>query len=232
MKLKIFCIIAFVLLLVSNFYAIISSIYWLVHINNLLFLFFAIALFHKKYKKFNRNFFIFLGALGVSMFIRILEEEWVFNQFSLIFLTAAYLALILEALQHTKVKNANSFILAYFFLVVGVNGYLLSMHVYEIREQVESSFVYAIYVIYYLNLLILGMTALTYYLNSYSRKSVYFIALVLGLIFAEVLRDMGIFYLKDPGVEIAEGVLRMGVALFAVLFFVTREKKLRLVNLL
>ncbi len=232
MKLKIFCITAFILLLVSNFYAIISSEYWLVHINNLLFLFFAMALFHKRYKKFNRNFLIFLGALGVSSFIRIFEEEWVFNEFSLILLTVAYLALIFEALQHTKVKNANSFMLAYFFLVVGANGYLLSMHVYEMREHVENSLVYALYVIYYLNLLILGITALTYYLNSYSRKSVYFISLVLGLIFAEVLRDMGIFYLKDPSVEIAEGILRMGVALLAVLFFVTGERKLRLVNLL
>ncbi len=136
MKLKIFCITAFILLLVSNFYAIISSEYWLVHINNLLFLFFAMALFHKRYKKFNRNFLIFLGALGVSSFIRIFEEEWVFNEFSLILLTVAYLALIFEALQHTKVKNANSFMLAYFFLVVGANGYLLSMHVYEMREHV------------------------------------------------------------------------------------------------
>lgn len=232
MKIQTFCIIAFILLLGSNFYAIFSPSYWLVQINYLLFLFFAFLLFHKRYKKFNRNFIIFLGAMGFSFIIRIFEGEWAFNEFSLILLTIAYLALIFEAIQHTKVKNANSLMLAYFFLVVGVNGYLLSMHVYEMREHVENSLVYSMYVIYYLNLLILGITALTYYLNSYSRKSVYFIALVLALIFSEVLRDMGIFYLKDPSVEIAEGILRMGVALFSVLFFVTGEKKLQLINLL
>lgn len=232
MKLKIFCIAAFFLLLTSNFYAIFSSEYWLVNVNNLLFLIFAVGYFHKKYKKFNKNFFIFLGASGIAFLFRIFESDWIFNEFSLILLTIAYLALIFEAFQHTQVKNANNFMLVYFFLVVGVNGYLLSMHVFEMKQHVENSLVYAIYIIYYLNLLFLGITALTYYLNSYSKKSVYFIALVLGLIFAEVLRDMGIFYLKDPSVEIAEGILRMGVALFVVLFFVTKERKLRLINLL
>jgi hypothetical protein len=232
MKLKFLCITAFILLLISNVYAIFSSEYWLVNVNNILLIIFAVVLFHKKYKKFNRNFFIFLGASGVSFFMRIFEGDWVCKESSLLLLTIAYLALIVEALKFTKVKNASNLMLAYFFLVVGVNGYLLSMHVLEMKDYLENSLVYAIYIIYYINLLILGITALTYYLNSYSRKSVYFIALVLALIFAEVLRDMGIFYLRDPSVEVAEGILRMGVAIFVVLFFVTKEKKLLLVNFL
>ena len=58
----------------------------------------------------------------------------------------------------------------------------------------------------------------------------YFISLALTLIFADVLRDMDVFYLKDFSVEIAENSLRFAAAFFVIKFFSTKEKQLRLLN--
>jgi len=102
----------------------------------------------------------------------------------------------------------------------------------EIKEFINSNLTFSIYILYYVNLLILGIIAFIYYLNSYSKKSMYFISLSLGIIFADILRDMGVFFPQDLSVEVAESIIRMGCAVFAVLFFVTKEKQLRLLNLI
>lgn len=120
----------------------------------------------------------------------------------------------------------------YFILIVGINGVLLVYHVMEIKEYINNNYTFVIYILYYVNLLILGIIAFIYYLNSYSKKSMYFISLSLGIIFADVLRDMGVFLPQDLSVEVAESIIRMGCAVFAVLFFVTKEKQLRLLNLI
>ena len=122
--------------------------------------------------------------------------------------------------------------LVYFTLIVGINAYFLGIHVFDLRVHIPSSLDYGIYIVYYINLLILGVFGFIYYLNSYSKKAVYFVSLILALIFAEVLRDMGVFYLKDPSVEISEAILRLAIAFFVVLFFVTKEKKMRLINMI
>jgi len=56
----------------------------------------------------------------------------------------------------------------------------------------------------------------------------FFISLAISIIFANILRDMGVFYFKDISVEISESIIRMGSALFFVLFFITSERRLKL----
>lgn len=232
MKRKFRFITAFVCLTILDVMAVFSTRFWLVNIIYIIFLFTAVWMFLEKYKKFNSNLYIFLGFSGLAFMARIFETTWYFNQVSLLLLTIAYLALILESVKHLEIKNVSNYMLLYFTLIVGINGYLLGIHVFDMRVYLSSGLDYGIYVVYYINLLILGVFGFIYYLNSYSKKAVFFVSLILALIFAEVLRDMGVFYLQDPSVEISEGILRMAVALFAVLFFTTKEKKLRLINML
>lgn len=139
---------------------------------------------------------------------------------------------MLEAVKHIEIKTGSSYTLLYFAGIVGVNGCLLGYHLMEIKEYMSSITVFSVYLLYYINLLVLGIIAFIYYLNSYSKKSMFFISMALGIIFADVLRDMGVFFSKDLSVEIAESIIRVGSAIFALLFFATREKQLRLLNMI
>lgn len=232
MNLKQICLIFLGILLILDIYSIFQPLEWLIHIIHIFFLLTAVIFFNKQYRRFNNHFYIFIICSILAFALRIFELDWNTNFSSLLLLIFAYLALILEATRYIERKSASSFMLLYFFLITGLNAYFLFAHVFEIKDYLPNLLEYSLYILYYINLMILGITAFIYYLNSYSKKSVYFISLVLALIFADVLRDMGIFYLKDPSVEVAEGILRLAASFFVVLFFVTKEKKLRLINMI
>ncbi|WP_232805913.1 hypothetical protein [Salegentibacter maritimus] len=121
--------------------------------------------------------------------------------------------------------------LIYFLLLISVNTYLLFIHVIELKDYMNNDLEFAVYILYYLNLLILGVVGLIYYLNSYSRKSVYFITLMLSFIFSDVLRDGAHFYLNDSAILITGNLLWFTGLIFCLLFFLTPERKLRLMNL-
>lgn len=222
------------LLLVSfvNFYAIFTGDYWLENLTHILFFLLAVFLVFPRFKKFGRYFYIFLGFTCASYMVRFLSGDWFISEMALVFLTVAYVALILESSKFIILKKASNLMKLYFVLILGINFLLLSAHVFEIKPFIASKFIFWVYSLYYLNLFVLAVTSFVYYLNSYSRKAVYFISLVLGVVFADVLRDMGVFYFQDPSVHMAESIIRMGSAVFAVFFFVTREKQLRLANLI
>lgn len=221
-----------ILIILINIWAIFTEISWLENTSSILFFLLAILLVIPKYKKFNKFLFIFLGFTVLSYCMRFFRGDWFSYEISLVFLTVAYIALIMEAIKYIAIKNASNYMLLYFISIVGINGCLLGYHVLEIKEFMSNNIIFSVYLLYYINLLILGIIALIYYLNSYSKKSMFFISLALGIIFADVLRDMGVFYLKDYSVEVAESIIRSGSAVFAVFFFVTKEKQLRLLNMI
>lgn len=220
------------LLILINFWAILTETFWLENSTYILFFLFAVILVFRPSKKFSKPFHVYLLFTVLSYCARFFDSDLYSHEISLALMSVANTVLITEAIKYTVVKNGSSFMMLYFFLVVGINGCLLGYHVLELKEYIISNTVYSVYLIYYLNLLILGITSFIYYLNSYSRKSMFFISLALGLIFADVLRDMGIFYLKDISVEIAESIIRLSCAVFATSFFVTKEKQLRLASMI
>lgn len=221
-----------ILAVLVNIWAIFTETFWLENTSSMSFFLFAVLLVVHNYRKFNNYLYIFLGFTMLSHFARFFRGDWYTNEISLLFLTLAYIALTLEAVKYIALKNASNYMMLYFIAIVGINGCLLGFHVLEIKEYISSNIIFSAYLIYYINLLILGIMALIYYLNSYSRKSMFFISLALGIIFADVLRDMGVFFPKDYSVEVAESLIRSGSAVFAVYFFVTKEKQLRLLNMI
>lgn len=223
---------AIILASILNFYALFSGLYWLENLTYMLFFILAIFLVFPKRKKFNRNFYFFIGLTCLSYFIRFFSQDWFVREVALIFLALAYVVLMVESSKFIVPKRASTLMGIYFVLVLGVNFLLLSAHILEIKAFIASKISFWIYILYYLNLFVLAVISFLYYLNSYSRKAVYFISLVLGVVFADVLRDMGVFYFQDPSVQMAESIIRLGSAIFAVLFFVTKEKQLRLANLI
>lgn len=232
MKLKYFAWAVLLLLFLTNIWAIFTDSVLLKNTTYIFYFLCAILLVLDRYKKFDRYMVLFIGFTLLSYFVRYFNGEYYSHEISLLFLSAANIFLIFCASKFIEIKNASIYMLLYFIVIVGINGVLLGYHVMEIKDYINSNLAFSIYILYYVNLLILGIIAFIYYLNSYSKKSMYFISLCLGIIFADILRDMGVFFPQDLSVEVAESIIRMGCAVFAVLFFVTKEKQLRLLNLI
>lgn len=148
------------------------------------------------------------------------------------FWLVCFFFVIKEAIQVTEFNKGSRYVQLYFVLVVVVYAYLLSLHMIEMEDGMTNNWQFPIYFIYYINLLILRIASLVYYLNFFSRKSIYFICFALAFIFSEVLRDMGTFYFLDLSVEITGGLVNFAALQLVFLFFVTKEKKLHLLNLI
>lgn len=221
-----------VLLLLINIWAVFHEVHWVKYSSFIFYFMAAMVLVLHRYRKFNKYLFLFIGCNMISYLAKSLPGGWFANEIALACLGAANIILFVYALKFIEIKKYNKFALLYFILIVGINASLLGYHVMEIREFVNNNLVFSFYVMYYLNLLILAIVAFTYYLNSYSRKSMFFISLSLVIIFADLLREMGVFFPTDLSVEMAESILRLGSAVFAVHFFTTEEKQLRLFNLI
>lgn len=228
MQLRIICSIGFFALLVASIYALIANIFWLDIVSHIGYYVFAFLWFIHQRKAYNVYFYLFLGLTLISYSLGIFNKFWVLGDIALLLQAVSFLPLIMEATKHFKLKNMSYFMVLYLFSIIGLNTYLLLLHINEMETYISADVTSTIYTFYYLNLGALGITAMVYYLNSFSEKSMYFISLAISIIFANILRDMGVFYFKDISVEIAESIIRMGSALFLVLFFITSEKSLKL----
>ena len=231
MKLKFYLI-----LLVSGAIALsIAGIYYenyfMEQAGKMIFVFPLFGYYYKRLPARNPNLYGFLICMLAAVFFTFFQNIWYFDQISMGLWMGSFIFLIREAVQTTQYRRGTGFMLLYFLFVVGVYGYLLSLHIVEIEANVTDNYLFSTYVIYYVNLLIFGVAALVYYLNSFSRKSVFFICLTLSFIFADVLRDMGVIYFKDLSVEIVGTLIKFAALKLVFLFFVTKEKKLRLLNL-
>ena len=218
-------------LLGVNLYATIGDIDCLMRVTHLIFILGVFTIYLKRNKKTSYNAIIFFSFFLLAQVICLAFPGFNLELLLLLCYMGAYFGLSKEAFQHTQRQTATKTILVYFILLIGVNTYLLLTHVFELKGYMSSNLEFGIYIFYYLNLLILGIVALIYYLNSYSKKSVYFITLVLAFIFADVFRDAAHFYLKDSAILITGNFLWFTGLVFCLFFFLTPERKLRLMNL-
>ena len=231
MKQKLIFAICVVLAILVNLAGVFYENFWLRKVGEVAFFLPLIGYYRKELPLKNANFVGFLFSVIVASVLTFAGNIWYLNQISLGFWLGAYIFLAREAFKHTEYERGSRFTTLYFILVVAVYTYLLSLHILEIERNLGETFDFLLYIIYYLNILIFAVTALVYYLNSFSRKSVFFICLALSFIFADVLRDMEIFYFRDLSVEIVGSLIRFAALKLSFLFFVTREKKLRLLHL-
>lgn len=231
MKQKVLLVFFATLAVVVNMAGIVNEDLLLRRSGEILFFLPLIAYYYQKIqlKKFNVIMFLMfaMGAIIVGSFERI----WYFEEIKMGLWLGSYVFLAREAIKHTEYERGNKFTTLYFVGVIAAYVYLLSQHVLEIERTGVNDYTVYFYIIYYLNILFLAVAALVYYLNSFSRKSVFFIGLTLSFIFADVLRDMEVIYFKDLSVEIVGSLIRFAALKMVFLFFVTREKKLRLLHL-
>ncbi|MCF4100928.1 hypothetical protein L1I30_04540 [Gillisia sp. M10.2A] len=229
MNIKLLPISCILLVVCVNFYAIVSDLFLLENLTYILYFLIFFFFLLKKRHGFNGLMLLFQVCNILAYVARLFSGKW-FVELSLVFFSIAYTAIIIESSKHIKIKNANYYMFGYLLIILGINAYFMWQHLFEIKVYLRTPLEYYFYSLFYLNLMILGITAFVYYLNSYSTKSMYFISLALCIIFSDVLKDMSLFYFKDISVEIAQSVIRLGSAFFVMLFFITKEKKLRLLN--
>jgi len=230
MKVKYLVAFAALILLFLNFSGIYLNISWIAHTAYISFFIGTVFYFIRKLGVDNGFYYLFIFSTLLSFIFRLFQGQWFCDEISLVLLSLGYCALIVEAAKYLEIKNASISMQLFFIFLIGINTLLIFTHVYELKGYISSSLKFYLYFLYYINLLVLGVVAFLYYLNSYSKKSMYFISLALTLMFADVLRDMDVFYLKDFSVEIAENSLRFASAFFVVKFFTTEEKPLKLLN--
>ncbi len=232
MKVKYLCIFLIILTVFSGLTAIFYEIDWLQRLSCLFIIFPLFGYFFEKLSKQKKNFYGFFLSLIAANLALVIHEYWYFTHFAIGFWLIGFGFLIREAIQYIEYTRGSRWMQIYFVLVVGIYTYLLSMHFMEIHGSMKDGFQFFMYLLYYFNLLVLGIIALVYYLNSFSRKSVYFLCFIISLIFSNVLRDVGLFYFKDLSVEVVGALIRFAAFIFIFLFFTTKEKKLRLLNLI
>lgn len=190
-----------------------------------------IAYYHRKIHIKNLNIFLFLSFAIAATVSGCMGTTWYFREITLGLWLGSYIFLSREAIKHTEYERGSKFTTLYFVAIIAIYVYLLSSHIMEIERNLGNDLTFSLYIIYYLNILFLAVAALVYYLNSFSKKSVFFICLTLSFIFADVLRDMEVFYFRDISVEVVASLIKFAALKLSFLFFVTREKKLRLLHL-
>lgn len=231
MKPKQFYFLICLLLIFLNLYAVFNNFSWLAHLGEVLIFIPLVLGFSKKLDFKNLNLSAFLALSMLAILLSFFENEGFFYLVSVLFRMISYFFLIRESLKYTERQTANKFMLVFFFLLIGVNAYFVYQHLQELEMHMAGIKEFGFYSVYYVNLLVLAIVALVYYLNSYSRKSVFYITLIMALVVSDILRDMALFYLPDTSVLLMKNFLSMIAIILAFQFFTTRERKLRLINL-
>lgn len=231
MKPKQFYLLLCLPLIFLNLYAVFNTISWLTHIAEILIFIPLFLGFSKKLNFKNLNLSAFLGLSLLTILLSFFEDEGYMYLISILFRMISFFFLIREALKYTERQTANKFMLVFFFLLISVNAYFVFRHLQELEIHMAGILEFGFYSVYYINLLVLAIVALVYYLNSYSRKSLFYITLILALVISDILRDMALFYLPDTSVLLMKNFLSMSAIILAFQFFTTEERKLRLINL-
>ncbi|NJW51467.1 hypothetical protein [Salinimicrobium oceani] len=220
-----------ILAIIVNIAGIINEDFWMRRGGELLFFLPLTFYYLKRAPLKNLNFLLFVSLAVAATIVTCFKNLWYFEQVKLGLWLVSYIFLAREAIKHTEYEKGSRFTSLYFLAIIAIYVYLLSIHVLEIEPSVNNSFTFSLYIIYYLNILFLAIAALVYYLNSFSKKSVFFICLTLSFIFSDVLRDMEVFYFRDMSVEVVGTLIKFAALKLVFLFYVTREKKLRLLHL-
>ena len=223
-------ILACVPVLLVNLLAVIYSLGWLEKTSEISIYLLLLAGFSKSlnFKNINVVFFLVLG--GMAVILNLLAEDR-FTYFTMFFQMSSYLFLSREALKHTQREAANKFMLVFFFLMLSANCYFIFRHVQEMGSQLGGVIEFSFYLLYYINLMVLVVIGLVYYLNSYSRKSVFFISMVMAIVVADILRDMVLYYLSEISVIMLHNFLKFSAVILSFQFYALKERKLKLINL-
>jgi len=227
MILKHFYMLVCLSLVLVSIFAVYNNISWLTHVCELMVLVSLLLGLSDKLEFKNLNFLVFLNLCFLAVLLQVFENDFASN----ITYMLSYLLLMWEAFRHIRRKFTNVVMFAFIFLLAGINLFFIFQHIQDLKIYMTGVWELVVYTFSYINLLILALVALFYYLHSYSEKSIFFLIGVLSLVLSDILRDITFFYLPDLSILLMESLLNFCAIILSFKFFATEEKKLSLFNL-
>lgn len=135
-----------------------------------------------------------------------------------------YLFLLADGYTKFKVLNLRNTVAMYYFFVIAINALLMLLHLYNLYHYLEGlSWVYVGQVLYSILMFLMIIMALAYYLNSYSKKSMYFLIGTLAFIGSDILISAYYFYNIEENLVFLHTLLGMIGYVFFFNYFFTPE---------
>lgn len=222
------CIIGCMLAALSSLYFIDIQAFTSTAVSRLLFKLLLFSCFFSQRKVYSTKvFYLFFGVLILT---DVCSLGVIYLSTNFYYVIAAlfgfgYVLLLEDAYAKFKIFNVNSIIGIYYFFVIGINAILMIYHLYNLYGYlVESPWLYMVQVGYNILMFLMIMLALAYYLNSYSKKSMYFLIGTLAFVSSDILISAYYFYNIRENLVFLHSVLGMIGYLFFFNYFFTPEQ--------
>tara|TARA_R110001632_G_scaffold58812_2_gene143209 strand:+ start:231 stop:995 length:765 start_codon:yes stop_codon:yes gene_type:complete len=226
MKLKL-CIITCILAAAGTLYFISIDDYYISAVARIVFKLLLLAVFLSSKKVQNKTiFYSFFGLLLLSDVISMFFEvsSLVIVAIGVVFF-AGYLLLLKDSFRQYKIRDVRNVVAIYYFFVIAINAVLMVFHLYNLYNYMEESpLIYMGQVFYNSVLYLMVINALAYYLNSYSKKSMFFLIGALAFVCSDILVSAYYFYNIKEDLILIHTVLSMIGYLFFFNYFFTAEK--------
>jgi hypothetical protein len=226
MKLKL-CIIICILAAAVTIYYISVEEYLISAGSRIVFKLLLLAVFLSSKKVQNKPiFYLFFGCLLLtdilSFFIGVIP--YVLIAMELMFFIG-YLLLLKDSFRQYKIRDVRNVVAIYYFFVIAINAVLMVFHLYNLHNYMEETpLIYMGQVFYNIALYLMVINALAYYLNSYSKKSMFFLIGSLAFVCSDILVSAYFFYNIKEDLILIHTVLSMIGYLFFFNYFFTAEK--------
>jgi hypothetical protein len=180
------------------------------------------------YKKVQNKplFYSFFGILLVSDALSLLMDvsSYVLVPIGVLFFVG-YLLLLKDSYRQYKVQDVRNIVAIYYFFVIAINAVLMIFHLYNLYGFMEDMpFIYTGQVFYNIVLYLMVINSLAYYLNSYSKKSMFFLIGSLAFVCSDILVSAYYFYDIKEDLIFFHTVLSMIGYLFFFNYFFSPEK--------
>lgn len=226
MKFKL-CIITCILAAAGTLYFISIEDYYLSAVARIVFKLLLLAVFLSSKKVQNKTiFYSFFGLLLLSDVISMFFEvsSLIIVVIGVVFFVG-YLLLLKDSFSQYKIRDVRNIVAIYYFFVIAINAVLMVFHLYNLYNFMEETpLIYMGQVFYNIVLYLMVIDALAYYLNSYSKKSMFFLIGSLAFVCSDILVSAYYFYDIKEDLILFHTVLSMIGYLFFFNYFFTAEK--------
>ncbi len=175
--------------------------------------------------KISRKYLIFLSLIFFSDFLSLLavydDPYWGYGIIASFFVM--YVILIVDSWKQFKLGRFNTVALSY-CIVMAINAGLMILQLNCLHEFLQNSpILYGSQVVYHIMLWIISAVSVAYYLNSYSKKSMFFLIGSLLFVFADIFNGAYYFYGVDKLILPFSALLSTAGYIFFFNYFHTKE---------
>lgn len=226
MKLR-FCILGCILAAVGTIYFIYIDDYFTTSVLRIIFKLLLLATF-LSYKKV-QNKIVFYSFFTILLVSDVLSLFITFSPYMLVPMGAlffvGYLLLLKDSFSQFKIQDVRNVVALYYFFVIAINAVLMLFHLFSLYGYMEDMpFIFVGQVLYNIVLYIMVVTSLAYYLNSYSKKSMFFLIGSLAFVCSDILVSAYYFYDIKENLILFHTILSMIGYLFFFNYFFSPEE--------